>query len=173
MTFLRSLLTVLLLATVLAPTLARADEEVAAGAELRIEMFGRLCPPLLAKGFVEMEVNGDGLAEGLATDACACIDARLRAIPAADVADVMGGRSGSDFEQISNACVSLAMKPRVGALCRAFVGKDASIDAAEAEKACTCAQQRSDALGDDAFITALDGKNGGLEVLLAECEPGA
>ena len=172
MIVLRSLLSVLLLATALAPTLARADDDDAAAGEMMIEMFDTLCPSMLANGFAEMDINDQALADGLGADSCACIVARLRAVPATDVADLMGGRKGSDFEQISNQCVSLAMKPRVGAMCRVFLRNDTSVDAATVDKSCTCAQERSDGISDDAFVAGMDEKNGGLEALLAECEPG-
>ena len=171
MIVLRSLLSVLLLATVLAPTVARADDDDAATGEMMIEMYDRLCPSMLANGPTEDNVTDQALAVGLNADSCACIVARLRAVPAADVADLMGGRKGSDFEQINSQCIALAMKPRIGAMCRVFLRKDTSVDAATVETACTCAQERSDAISDDAFVARMDGESGGLEALLAECEP--
>lgn len=173
MTFLRSLLTVLLLATVLASPLARADDDAAAKGEMMVNMFARICPQVMTDGFVDMDVNDQALAKGLAEDACSCVDTRLRAIPPAEVAGLFGTDDNDAFNAIANVCVTRAMKSRVGGLCRVYMLSEGLTEPAYLDTACACVQQRTDATSEEAFLGLMAGKDGGIEGLFGACEPDA
>lgn len=173
MPFLRSLLSVVLLATVLASPPARADDDAVAKGEMMVGMFARICPSVMTDGFVKMDVNDEALAKGLAEDACRCVDTRLRAVPPAEVAGLFGTDDNDTFNAIADACVTRAMKSRVGGLCRVYMLSEGLDDTAYLDTACTCVQQRTDATSEEAFLALMAGEDGGIEGLFGACEPDA
>ena len=153
MIVLRSLLSVLLLAALLAPSTARADEEEEQAA-LFVTLFEMMCPSIMAEG-----LSGEGgmlasdgpLAAGISSDACGCMDATLKAMSPREINAMMeDGKEQKGVEAMATRCMAVALKPRVGEICAlAAVNEGVARDDAEMAAACGCAQGRADAMSED------------------------
>ena len=175
MIVLRSLLSVLLLAALLAPSAARAGEEEDQ-AELFVTLFGMMCPSIVAEGLA-----GEGgalasegpLATAIGGDACGCVDTSLKAMSAREINALMEeGEDKGGFEAIATRCMAVALKPRVGEICAmTAVGEGVSKDDPQMAAACGCAQGRADALSEEelgAMFTS--GNEAAVEALFEGCE---
>ena len=170
---LRTLLSVLLLATVLAPTLARADDDDAALGERRLALFEAACPASVASGFSgvdgfdRMDERDKAMLNNIALRACTCAGHRLREFPLADVTRVMEGEA---LKTIAEGCIADEMKSDFGAICQVLFRQAApSEDEDAAIRVCGCAQARADVTSSDALTRLLAGEEGGVYGMLSRC----
>ena len=177
MTFLRSLLSVLLLAAALGHSIARADEGDAVIGEQQLAFFETACPASIAANFARnddfagMDERDKSVIAGVADAACACAVTRLREFPPAELPRLFGSET---FRQINQGCVADGMKASFNSFCRMLyrralptAGDDAGI------RACDCAQVRVDATSSEQFARLLAGENGGVDRLVNDCARGA
>lgn len=178
MIVLRSLLSVLLLASLLAPSTARAGEEEDQAA-LFVNIFSMMCPGLLAESLGGDNMFGDAdgpLASGISGETCGCIDTRLKAMSAREINQMMESEGGSnDVETMFTSCMVGALKPRVGEVCSFAAQREgATKDDPMLASTCGCAQARADAMSEQE-MTALfnsDDENSA-DALFEGCEPDA
>lgn len=178
MIVLRSLLSVLLFASLLAPSAARAGEEEDQAA-LFVTLFEMMCPALMAEGLSGESglLTSEGpLATAISGDACGCIDTSLKAMSPRQVNALMEeGKDEKGVETMVTRCMAVALKPRIGEICTAAAAKEgmAKDDAAIASS-CGCAQARADALSEDEMTAMFssDDENSA-DALFEGCEPEA
>lgn len=178
MIVLRSLLSVLLLAALLAPSTARAGEEEDQAA-LFVNVFGLMCPGLLAEslGGENMFGAADGpLATGISGETCGCIDSRLKAMSAREITRMMESDEASgSVEAMFTGCMVRALKPRVGEVCGFAAQREgAAKDDPLMASTCGCAQKRADAMSEEEMAALFDSEDkDAADALFAGCEPEA
>lgn len=176
MTLLRSLLSVLLLAALLAPSAARAGEEEDQ-AELFVSIFAMMCPSLMAEGLGGETAFGavDGpLTTAISDQSCSCINTKFKSMSPREINAMMNeGDDSKAVEQMVTGCMALALKPRIGDVCRLAATREGVAEDDEAlVSTCGCAQRRADALSDEEMVAIFNSEDeDSVNALFEGCDP--
>lgn len=176
MTLLRTLLSVLLLAALLAPSTARAGEEEDQ-AELFVSIFSMMCPSLMAEGLGAENLFGDvggPLATAISDDSCGCINTSFKSMSAREINAMMNeGEQSNGVETMVTGCMAIALKPRIGEICSLAATKEgAAQDDEQVVSGCGCAQKRADALSDEEMTALFNSEDDkAIDALFEGCEP--
>ena len=178
MIVLRSLLSVLLLAALLAPSTARANEEEEQAA-LFVTLFEMMCPALMNEGLSsggDMAALEGPILTAIGGDACDCINGSLKAMSPREINALTSEDGGNEgIEPMLARCTALAIQPRISEVC--LVGateKGVAKDDPMAVSMCGCVQARADAMSEEE-ITALFSTqdDDAFNTLFEGCDPDA
>jgi hypothetical protein len=137
-------------------------------------LFEGMCPALLKAEFAKnanLSELGAPVIEGMSSEVCGCFMGELRAMPTAQVATLLEGKTRSNaMDEMVGRCTARSLKPHVGAMCMDYArGSEVADD--ESKQVCDCVHKRINDSDEDMLASLIgDEDKNGFRALIGECK---